>query len=443
MRYAEFKLFEATAQTGYYTVGDSHAEGIGAYSGKPWINKAKHSTKSDNPMHMAAIRSIPKGSVVLISLGANDAGMTNDTPSAIASRVASIVNASVANGNTTLFLLFPIGTSNSTKPERRQAVRDAVKAAISVPVTDLEGSPLQSDGVHAQPNVYASIGKQLASRSKPVANANTPTAPPQQGSQPAIAGKFSITVPEVSVGRRGADVMDVQKALQELGYNLGPPGVDGIRGKFTTAAIKKYQTDKGLKVDGDAGPETVNALNKDIAANPDKFKSVTKSSPSEVKQSSRARGSTAIGATPDMDTLEMIKSFEGFASEAYWDHKQWSIGYGSFAGSNRSKPDIAGPISKDQATTMLKDHVQKFSNDVERWNRVGKYNWNEGQKGALISFAYNIGSIGQLTDQGTRDNATIARKMLEYSKASGKVEPGLVNRRRVEQQKFIMHTPKL
>jgi GH24 family phage-related lysozyme (muramidase) len=144
-----------------------------------------------------------------------------------------------------------------------------------------------------------------------------------------------------------------------------------------------------------------------------------------------------------MDTLEMIKSFEGFLPNAYWDHKQWSIGYGSFAGNNRSRPDIPGPISRQEAERMLMRHVQRFSNDVERWNRAGNYNWNEGQKGALISFAYNIGSIGQLTDQGRRDNATIARKIPEYNRASGQVVPGLVNRRRIEQQKFIMHTPEL
>ncbi len=284
MRYAEFKLIEAGKLPGYYTVGDSHAEGLAAYTGKPWTNKAKHSTKSDNPMHMDAIRQIPKGSVVLISLGANDANATNEPPNAIASRVASIVNASVANGNKTLFLLFPVGTSTATKPERRKAVRDAISSSISVPITDLEGKALQPDGVHAQPNVYNSIGKALARQTPNVSNTPAQLTKPEQSSQPATAGKFNITVPEVSVGRRGAGVMDVQKALQALGYDLGPTGVDGIRGKFTTAAIKKYQSDRGIKVDGDAGPETATALNKDIAENPDKFKSITNSSPSDVKR---------------------------------------------------------------------------------------------------------------------------------------------------------------
>jgi peptidoglycan hydrolase-like protein with peptidoglycan-binding domain/GH24 family phage-related lysozyme (muramidase) len=441
MRYAEFKLFEAEGQPGYYTVGDSHAEGIGAYAGKPWINKSKHSMKSTEPMHMAAIREIPKGSVVVISLGANDAGMTNDTPATIAGRVSAIVEASVSNGNKTFFVLFPIGTSKATKPERRIAVRNAIKSAISVPISDLEGQALQSDGVHAQPNVYASLGKTFAKQTpKPAAVTNAP--PPAQSGK--SDGSFIISVP---TGRRGPEVADIQKALIALGYPLPKHGVDGIRGSETVAAVKKFQTDNGLEVDGDPGPETVAKLNAVLKGKPEISSKLTKSTTADVKAKPSAgttpKGSTALGATPDMDTLEMIKSFEGFEEYPYWDHKQWSIGYGSFAGSNRSKADIPGPISKDQATRMLADHVQKFSNDVERWNRVGKYNWNEGQKGALISFAYNIGSIGQLTNQGSRDNAAIAKKMLEYVTASGKVEPGLVNRRRVEQQKFLMNTPEL
>jgi peptidoglycan hydrolase-like protein with peptidoglycan-binding domain/GH24 family phage-related lysozyme (muramidase) len=443
MRYAEFKLFEAEGQPGYYTVGDSHAEGLAAYSGKPWTNRAKHSKRSTDPMHMAAIQEIPKGSVVVISLGANDVG-SNEQPSAIASRVASIVDASVSKGNKTFFVLFPVGTSKSTNPEKRRAVREAIKSAISVPISDLEGQALQSDGVHAQPNVYATLGKTLAKQvPKPATQAPaTQTQPTAQSGKP--AGSFVISVPN---GRRGPAVADIQKALIALGYPLPKHGVDGIRGPETVAAVKKFQTDNGLEVDGDPGPETVAKLNAVLKSKPEIAGKLTNSTEADVKTrpsgGGAEPGSSAIGATPDMDTLEMIKSFEGFAPQAYWDHKQWSIGYGSFAGSNRSKPDIEGTISKERAESMLRDHVQKFSNDVERWNRVGNYKWNEGQKGALISFAYNIGSISQLTDQGKRDNATIAKKMLEYSTASGQVVPGLVNRRRVEQQKFLMNTPEL
>ena len=43
-------------------------------------------------------------------------------------------------------------------------------------------------------------------------------------------------------------VAEIQKGLQELGYNPGP--VDGIPGKQTQDAIRQYQQDNNLLVDG-------------------------------------------------------------------------------------------------------------------------------------------------------------------------------------------------
>jgi hypothetical protein len=47
-----------------------------------------------------------------------------------------------------------------------------------------------------------------------------------------------------------AAVSRVQAGLHELGYNPGP--VDGIQGSQTTSAIRAYQRDYGLVVDGRA-----------------------------------------------------------------------------------------------------------------------------------------------------------------------------------------------
>jgi GH24 family phage-related lysozyme (muramidase) len=235
-------------------------------------------------------------------------------------------------------------------------------------------------------------------------------------------------------------VKSLQSKLEELGYSVGSTGIDGKYGPRTARAVSAFKRDNNLQ-DTDRG-RSMAMTDLEKLQTAERVETPTPTG-NEGGGSAGSAGSSAVGATPDMDTLEMIKSFEGFLPNAYWDHRQWSIGYGSFAGRNRSRPDIAGPISRERAESMLRDQIQQYSNDVERWNRVGNYNWNEGQKGALISFAYNIGSIGQLTGQGRRDNATIARKMLEYVRASGEVLPGLVNRRRVEQQKFIMHTPEL
>ena len=53
-------------------------------------------------------------------------------------------------------------------------------------------------------------------------------------------------------------VLDYQRRLADLGYDLGP--LDGIRGRQTIAAIKRYQTAMHLAVDGIVGPQTLRAL---------------------------------------------------------------------------------------------------------------------------------------------------------------------------------------
>jgi len=62
----------------------------------------------------------------------------------------------------------------------------------------------------------------------------------------------------LSKGARGPEVSELQKRLTQLGFVLGP--VDGIFGSKTEAAVRRYQKERGLKVDGIAGPETIKDL---------------------------------------------------------------------------------------------------------------------------------------------------------------------------------------
>lgn len=54
------------------------------------------------------------------------------------------------------------------------------------------------------------------------------------------------------------DWMKIQRRLQKLGFNPGP--IDGIRGRLTVAAVKRFQESKGLVADGIVGPKTSAAL---------------------------------------------------------------------------------------------------------------------------------------------------------------------------------------
>ena len=68
--------------------------------------------------------------------------------------------------------------------------------------------------------------------------------------------------PMLRKGSKGTAVKELQEILLGLGYDLGPCGADGIFGRCTDAAVRKFQRDRGLAVDGIAGPKTYGELMK-------------------------------------------------------------------------------------------------------------------------------------------------------------------------------------
>ena len=61
-------------------------------------------------------------------------------------------------------------------------------------------------------------------------------------------------------GCEGEDVKELQAGLIRLGYDLGRWGADGDFGDATEAAVRAFQRNNGLDVDGIAGPRTIEAL---------------------------------------------------------------------------------------------------------------------------------------------------------------------------------------
>ncbi len=132
--------------------------------------------------------------------------------------------------------------------------------------------------------------------------------------------------------------------------------------------------------------------------------------------------------------LKMIKSFEKPKLKAYKavaSEKYYTIGYGHY-GSDVTK-DMT--ITMSVAEQLLKQDLQEAVNHVNSY--MSKYNFNQNEFDALVSFAFNIGNIRQLTALGTRSKATIASKMLQYNKCGGKVLAGLTTRRKKERELFL------
>ena len=137
--------------------------------------------------------------------------------------------------------------------------------------------------------------------------------------------------------------------------------------------------------------------------------------------------------------LKLIKKFEGCRLTAYQDAVGvWTIGYGT---TNADKA-ITGTticqglrIGQETADEWLRKSIdRKYAPKVDKYN---SYQWNQNEFDALVSFAYNIGSIDGLTAQGSRTRAEISHMILAYNKAGGRELSGLTKRRQEERALFL------
>lgn len=131
--------------------------------------------------------------------------------------------------------------------------------------------------------------------------------------------------------------------------------------------------------------------------------------------------------------LNLIKSFEGCRLTAYKclpTEKYYTIGYGHYG----SDVTAVMKITKEQAEELLLQDCKKAIKNVNSF--MSKYNFNQNQFDALVSFAFNVGSINQLTASGTRTLEQISSKITAYNKSGGRVIAGLVKRRAKEKELF-------
>lgn len=131
--------------------------------------------------------------------------------------------------------------------------------------------------------------------------------------------------------------------------------------------------------------------------------------------------------------LNLIKSFEGCKLTAYKclpTEKYYTIGYGHYG----SDVTAGMKITKEQAEELLLQDCKKAIKNVNSF--MCKYNFNQNQFDALVSFAFNVGSINQLTASGTRTLEQISSKITAYNKSGGRVIAGLVKRRAKEKELF-------
>lgn len=131
---------------------------------------------------------------------------------------------------------------------------------------------------------------------------------------------------------------------------------------------------------------------------------------------------------------KFIKNLEGLSLACYLDVANVkTIGYGH-TGDSVNKMNIGDTISKEKADKLFDYDIEFFEKIVNSYS--DKYKFTQNEYDALVSFAFNIGTLEQLTKQGTRTKAQISNKLLAYCNADHKFVQGLYNRRVKEKKLF-------
>ena len=132
----------------------------------------------------------------------------------------------------------------------------------------------------------------------------------------------------------------------------------------------------------------------------------------------------------DPQYIDAIKGSEGYAPNASWDYKQSSSGYGTKA--QPGDENIPADQRQQVYEQRFQDEVGKAANSVDSFAP----NLPPGVRAALTSLTYNAGpgwqqsGLGQAVKSGDLDKAQ--QIFLQYNKAGGQTDPGLVARRQRE-----------
>ena len=165
------------------------------------------------------------------------------------------------------------------------------------------------------------------------------------------------------------------------------------------------------------------------------FTTVSPSPAAPATSTTPTKSTTPAGSGPSDGLINFLKQKENPAlakskgtSKAFWDYKQYSIGYGTKA----SGPDEM--ITEAEADKRLREEISKSYQYVASYAKQKGYNWDQGKMDALASFVYNLGpgQLKNLTNDGKRTDAEIAQALPLYNKAGGKVLAGLEVRRTAE-----------
>lgn len=136
------------------------------------------------------------------------------------------------------------------------------------------------------------------------------------------------------------------------------------------------------------------------------------------------------------ECIHMIKHHEGVRNKPYRDPiGLWTVGVGHLIGDGKSLPEEWDRVFTDEEVDdLLKKDLRRFEAGVLRLCPMGL---TQPRFDALVSFSFNVG-LGNLQRATLRmkhnreDYEGAAREFLKWTRAGGRVLPGLVRRRNDE-----------
>lgn len=252
-------------------------------------------------------------------------------------------------------------------------------------------------------------------------------------------------------GSRGVKVKQLQEILTFLKFNPGT--IDGDFGNNTLAAVKEFQKRQKLSADGIVGKNTQSALNRALNLALETVKkpqsvTVKPETATSVNPTNTTTNNNAIIGKVPLCGVNLIKEFEGFFENAYPDpltgNKPITIGWGSTRKKDGSEWRLGDKITREEAQELL--IMQLENNYLPPLEKIPVWpELNINQRGALLSFAYNLGpnfygaSNFQTITRVLRDKKwdEIEAAFLKYVNPGSRVEAGLRRRRQAEAKLFL------
>ena len=145
--------------------------------------------------------------------------------------------------------------------------------------------------------------------------------------------------------------------------------------------------------------------------------------------------------------VDFIKEHEGFSAKPYWDHSQYTIGYGTFCGKTKEEVPASywNGISKEEAEVLLREAIaSNYEQSVIQYEKKLGRALPQGQFDALVSFTFNLGAgwmqgNNRLTTwmKNPTTELQLVWAMGVWCRAGGAVTTGLSTRRIREAQVFL------